>query len=411
MTASGPYERGTRGLVTAVQELSRARDLETVQRIVRRAARELTGADGATFILPDGDLCFYADEDAIAPLWKGRRFPRENCISGWSMQHGRTAVIEDIYEDERIPQDAYRPTFVRSLVMVPIRAATPLGAIGTYWADRRVSTSEEVELLSALADSTAVALEHIRLLDDLEQRVADRTAEVAERMERLRRNEEQRRLLAAEALGAEERERARLSETLHDDVLQWLLTARQELPEVASGDKDAIVRARAHLDRVTRHIRDLLIELSPLTVQLSMLSDAVRSIVRTQTDGKGWMVEADVDEHTVSEHAPLVVRAARELLVNVAKHARAASVAVSLRSSGGEAILTVTDDGVGFDVARLEQAVRDGHIGLASLASRAEAAGGSLGVTSSGAGTEVTLRVPAGTGEQPDSSVATPDAG
>ncbi len=43
--------------------------------VVRHAARELTGADGATFVLRDADKCFYADEDAIAPLWKGQRFP------------------------------------------------------------------------------------------------------------------------------------------------------------------------------------------------------------------------------------------------------------------------------------------------------------------------------------------------
>ena len=54
----------------AVQELSLARDLGTVMHIVRTAARRLTGADGATFILREGEHCYYADEDAISPLWK-----------------------------------------------------------------------------------------------------------------------------------------------------------------------------------------------------------------------------------------------------------------------------------------------------------------------------------------------------
>ncbi|HLP18931.1 MAG TPA: hypothetical protein VK174_01445, partial [Chitinophagales bacterium] len=62
-------------LADAVQRLSLARDMETVMNIVRTAARSLTGADGATFILKDKDLCYYADEDAISPLWKGQRFP------------------------------------------------------------------------------------------------------------------------------------------------------------------------------------------------------------------------------------------------------------------------------------------------------------------------------------------------
>lgn len=70
-------------LVGAVQELSLARRLETIMEIMRVAARELTGADGATFVLRDQDQCFYADEDAIAPLWKGQRFPMKICLGGW----------------------------------------------------------------------------------------------------------------------------------------------------------------------------------------------------------------------------------------------------------------------------------------------------------------------------------------
>ena len=64
-------------LVDAIQALSLARSLPRSSAIVRSAARRLTGADGATFVLRDGTRCFYADEDAISPLWKGQRFPME----------------------------------------------------------------------------------------------------------------------------------------------------------------------------------------------------------------------------------------------------------------------------------------------------------------------------------------------
>src|SRR5579872_5021409 len=83
------------------QELSLARDLETVMKIVRTAARRLTGADGATFILREGGSCYYADEDAVSPLWKGCRFPMSECVSGWVMEHRKAAVIPDIYSDAR----------------------------------------------------------------------------------------------------------------------------------------------------------------------------------------------------------------------------------------------------------------------------------------------------------------------
>ncbi|MGC4034728.1 MAG: ATP-binding protein [Chitinophagaceae bacterium] len=165
-------------LVTTVQQLSLARDLDTVMRIVRSAARNLTGADGATFVLKDNGMCYYADEDAISPLWKGSRFPMSACVSGWAMINKQPAVISDIYADSRIPADAYRPTFVKSLLMVPIRTIDPIGAIGNYWASQRQPTEGEVWLLQSLADITAVTMENVNVYGELEKRVQERTMEL-----------------------------------------------------------------------------------------------------------------------------------------------------------------------------------------------------------------------------------------
>lgn len=167
-------------LIRAVQELSMARDLDAVAEVVRHAARELVGADGATFVLRDGEQCFYRDEDAICPLWKGQRFPLQACISGWAMLNRQATVIEDIYQDERIPHAAYRPTFVKSLVMVPIRTLEPIGAIGTYWASQYRATADQIEMLQALADATSVALENVQVYAELERRVEERTAQLAQ---------------------------------------------------------------------------------------------------------------------------------------------------------------------------------------------------------------------------------------
>lgn len=165
-------------LANSVQHLSLARKIEDVMAVVRTVARRLTGADGATFILRDGDKCFYADEDAITPLWKGNRFPMQTCISGWVMINKLSAVIPDIYKDDRIPHDAYRPTFVKSMVMVPIRKVNPLGAIGNYWAFNHEPSPEHVKTLQALADITAVSIENINVHNELEKRVQERTAEL-----------------------------------------------------------------------------------------------------------------------------------------------------------------------------------------------------------------------------------------
>ncbi|MET0334035.1 MAG: response regulator, partial [Rhizobacter sp.] len=69
--------RGRAVLVDAVKQLSHARSVEAIVEIVRTAARQINQADGATFVLRDGERCHYVDEDAIAPMWKGLKFPME----------------------------------------------------------------------------------------------------------------------------------------------------------------------------------------------------------------------------------------------------------------------------------------------------------------------------------------------
>lgn len=183
--SSLPSRQATKQLVVAMQKLAFARDLESVMAIVRVAARELMLADGASIVLRDQDQCFYADEDAIAPLWKGQRFPMHLCVGGWTMNHRQPCTIADIYKDERIPLAAYQPTFVRSLTMVPIQPMAPLGAIGVYWAEQRQPSTEAVDLLEALAGATALALENVQVYTELEQRVQRRTAELASTTARL----------------------------------------------------------------------------------------------------------------------------------------------------------------------------------------------------------------------------------
>lgn len=177
------YVQAMEHLIEVVRALSLARTLEEIMAIVRKSARELTGADGATFVLRDGDQCFYADEDAIAPLWKGQRFPMSICIGGYTMRNCQPVVISDIYGDERIPFAAYQPTFVKSLAMVPIRMCNPIGAIGIYWAKLHQPTLEQVKLLQALADTTTVAMENVQIYSELEQRVRNRTATLEKEIE------------------------------------------------------------------------------------------------------------------------------------------------------------------------------------------------------------------------------------
>jgi diguanylate cyclase (GGDEF)-like protein len=169
------YVAGMERLLRAARDLSLARTQADVQRIVSNAARELVGSDGAAFVLRDDGQCYYADEDAMAPLWKGHAFPIENCIGGWSMLNRQSASIPDIYVDQRVSHDKYRSTFVKSLLMVPI-GADPVAAIGNYWAQPREASDEDQALLQQLAELTAIAMENVQVCSDLERLVRERTA-------------------------------------------------------------------------------------------------------------------------------------------------------------------------------------------------------------------------------------------
>lgn len=136
--------------------------LEQLARLATSHARALLRADGCTLVLREGELCHYLEEEAIEPLWKGKRFAGAGCISGWVMRNRTYVVIEDIRGDMRIPQDVYLSTFVRSLAMVPIGREEPLGACGAYWASRHAATPDQLSDLHAIADATAVALRRIR---------------------------------------------------------------------------------------------------------------------------------------------------------------------------------------------------------------------------------------------------------
>ncbi len=162
-------------LVAAVKELSIGKNLHQIRKTMALYARKLSGADGATFVVRDNGYCNYLYEDAIEPLFKGKKYPMEKCITGWVMLNKKSVVIEDIYADDRIPHQVYKSTFVKSLASFPINQQEPRAAIAVYWARPYVPAAEEQHLLQTLADAAAIALENVDLVNELEQRVERRT--------------------------------------------------------------------------------------------------------------------------------------------------------------------------------------------------------------------------------------------
>ncbi len=342
--ASDWYLRAMEKLVGVIQELSLSRDLPRIMEIVRRSARELTGADGATFVLRDGDKCHYADEDAIAPLWKGLRFPMSVCVSGWAMVHRESVVIEDIYSDPRVPVDAYRPTFVKSLVMVPIRQKEPVGAIGTYWAVRRQPRPEEVRLLQALADSTSVAMENVQLYSSLEQKVRDRTT----RLEAANQELEAFSSSVSHDLRAPLRHVSSYIEMLREDPDSKLSPDGERFAGVAS---DAARRMGRLIDELLEFARMGRTEMMQDRVNTNELVAEVIRELHTETENRTifWNL-ADLPE--VTGDRALLKQAWANLLSNAVKYTskrERAEIHVGATPAEGGWEFSIRDNGAGFD--------------------------------------------------------------
>jgi PAS domain S-box-containing protein len=165
-------------LIETINELSKATGFAQVQRIVAAAAKKITGADGAAFVYKEGDYCYYADEQAIKPLWKGLRFPLEQCITGWVMLNKEPAIIKDVYKDHRIPHEVYKKTFVKSLAAFPVNIIKPVAAIAIYWRMIYEPDTIEIKLMQTLADAAAIALDNVNMYLELDNKVMERTAQL-----------------------------------------------------------------------------------------------------------------------------------------------------------------------------------------------------------------------------------------
>ncbi len=137
---------------------------------------------------------------------------------------------------------------------------------------------------------------------------------------------EARRRLVRQALDAEARERRRLAEALHDEALQNLLVARQEVADVALGVPGAADRARAALDATGDQLRREVLAMHPLGFERAGLAAAIASIARGAERRGGFRAHVSVDPSVAGGHDELVIATVRELVANAATHAQAANV-------------------------------------------------------------------------------------
>lgn len=214
-------------------------------------------------------------------------------------------------------------------------------------------------------------------------------------VKRLRAELDSCRQLLGQVMEAGERDRREIAQQLHDHSLQSLLAAHQELLEAAPG-RAGVTRAHEVVAGAIDRLREAVVALHPVTLERGGLAQALAAAAREAERQGGFECELDVDESVAGERAALLLACARELLTNAARHSGADRVEVTVRGSGDEIVLEVADDGGGIDPGRPEEALAQGHIGLASVAQRLEAAGGELELDRGpSGGTLARARVPA----------------
>ncbi len=221
----------------------------------------------------------------------------------------------------------------------------------------------------------------------------------------LRQGQEERERLLQRAIDASDAERRRIARDLHDGVVQSLAGVSYSLAAAAdrldgkpdSGEVGAALRqAAADTRRSMRDLRSLIIEIAPPNLHDEGLDNAVAELVAPLA-AEGVETTVDIDDSAApsADAQTLLYRVALEAVRNVAAHAEATRVSVSLARDNGCARLVIADDGRGFSADRLEQRREEGHLGLTLLTGLVAEAGGRLVVDSTpGRGTRLEAEVP-----------------
>lgn len=288
-------------------------------------------------------------------------------------------------------------------VFTGLRAATlPAESIEGNEVGRAVAPSERARLVEQARRRLRSMSAQVRALNEtLEQRVARGVAHAEQRAAQLRH-------LASQLTHAEQRERRRMAQLLHDHLQQYLVGARLKLgmarhrvdePEIS----DLLNQVDELLKTSIEASRSLSIELSPPILYEAGLAAALEWLARQCRDKHGLNVSVKADHAAQPADETMKValfHAVRELLFNVVKHAGVNEATVRLCRLNDEKIeLAVADQGSGFDLARPRSTGSGAGLGLFSLQERLSVLGVATRIESApGRGTRVTLEAPVSAG-------------
>jgi signal transduction histidine kinase len=218
----------------------------------------------------------------------------------------------------------------------------------------------------------------------------------------LRASRKRSRSLARRLVEVQEAERHDLARELHDRVGQTLTAMRINMDMIRTRlmeHDDPLVRERNDdsielIDGVFRSVENVMYELRPPMIDQYGLIASLQWYARTFAERTGTRVavRGDEDRRFGSEVELALFRIAQEALNNAARHAQAGNITIELREVGPDIVLTIEDDGVGFD-REAGRAAEEGY-GLVTMRERSEAVGGTFAIHSGkGEGTRITVQV------------------
>lgn len=368
----------------------------------------------------DSELCSFCEEDGRATPVLTAMVPLR--LAPWAVvvQEHRSAAFATLHSALLILLGVVATFLVAGLVfswMVSRSVVAPLQTLARQ-ADRlrrgdltgsiRVEGDREVRLLATTLDQArdrlAASLEELTTVNErLEEQVAHRTDELAELLRRSQRQDARRKVLVRRLLHAGEEERRRIARELHDEISQLLTVIQLSLEEVSAdvpgeaaegttGDRAAITKARQLLTRTQEEVHRIIFDLRPSVLDDLGLSAAVRWYAQNDLQPRGVGVHLDVEEDLdlAPEVEITVFRIYQEIVTNILRHSEAEHVSIELATRDSRLLLTVEDDGVGFDPGH-----RTAGAGILGMRERAELIGATLTVDSEpGAGTQVELGIP-----------------
>lgn len=342
-------------------------------------------------------------EDSIAPI-SGKS------IFGYTVMSGRSLMIDDAYAIEDSVEYRHNRSFdevtgyrTKSVLAIPMKnhdnnVTGVIQLINKKFLGEIVPfDSNDEMIMNSLAGQAAVALENTLLYRDMQQLLQE-----------YRQQNQHLILLSKKILTSDEEERKRIAREIHDGPAQSVVNlsfqleiCKRYLKDTRMEDLDrALDGLKSSVHSTVREIRSIIYDLKPSSLENGLIS-AIKSHTEAFSGNTGLNIEftcSGKDTGVENYLASTVYRMVQEALSNVHKHAAAQNVAVRLSIKNNTLMLSITDDGRGFDPEGLAKRKPDrvkGGFGLEGLRERTELVRGSMKISSSpGKGTKLTFEIP-----------------